>query len=145
MERDQDQVMEEARKCAMAPARAKFTQKYYNKGTFLKDETEKKKQQVEAEALDIIINQQLSDGTFEWNDSLIKILTQSHNYLAKNFVGVDDKIWLTILLANYLRIKLHDKKDFWELVVKKAEKILNELLPPEDRSSLERKVKELIS
>ena len=86
-----------------------------------------------------IIKFQKSNGLFDlsdkdWTGSLFEEHLGLYNDVEINLpLGIDMKIWITVLAMEILEIKMDDEKDLWYLVVHKSKNYLKETMKNENK------------
>ena len=81
-----------------------------------------------------LINLQKSNGVFElssenWVGSVLEEYLGSYSDVKSNCPpGIEMNLWITALSMKILEIKMGDKKDLWDLVMRKSHKFLNQKL-----------------
>ena len=78
-----------------------------------------------------LINLQKSNGVFEissenWIGSVYEEYLGSYSDVKSSCPkGIDINLWITALSMKIFEIKMEDKKDLWDLVMRKSHKFLN--------------------
>ena len=74
--------------------------------------------------LDDVIELQNASGLFKWGLALETAMGVTREKAEKAFEGFKADVWITALAVAWFRIEQAASKDFWELVVAKAVKII---------------------
>ena len=81
-----------------------------------------------------LISLQKSNGVFkmsdeDWTGSVLEEYLGSYSDVKSNGPpGIEMNLWITALSMKVLEIKMEDKKDLWDLVMRKSHKFLNKEL-----------------
>ena len=81
-----------------------------------------------------LISLQKSNGEFkisdeDWTGSVLEEYLGSYSDVKSNCpTGIEMNLWITALSMKILELKMEDKKDLWDLVMRKSHKFLNQEL-----------------
>ena len=115
-----------------------------------------KKSQVEVkknstERMTELISLQKSNGVFkisdeDWTGSVLEDYLGSYSDVKSNCpLGIEMNLWITALSMKVLEIKMEDKKDLWDLVMRKSHKFLNQELKGAMENLIDQAAKYVIS